>query len=641
MTDTTNNDAAVWLENLAALYRAAPRLAQAVDDLPADDRLVVEPAKNGQPTMKVTLPEGRAIYLHSKYDPGSEAKKFVDGLDLDKNFVFIVSGIGLGYQLRELFDRASSQTYVVVFEPELSVIRAAIWHTDFSGEIRKGRLIFMNRADKGLLHAKLTPISTTMMLGTSIEALTYTGQWHAEFHKEMRSFFTDFMSFCRMSYVTMLGNSKVTQTNVANNLADYVCCPTIDSLRQKFAGHPAIVVAAGPSLAKNSELLKEAKGKAVIIAVQTMFKPLQKMGVEPDFVTSLDYSEISRRFFEGVEDFGQTQLVAEPKASWAVLDIYKGQKRLFSNEFADLCLGPMAKKREALRSGSTVAHLSLYLAEYLGANPIIMIGQDLGFTDNQYYAPGNPIHDIWSVELNRFYSLEMKEWERIVRNRPILRKVEDIYGRQIFTDEQMFTYLQQFERDFAQSSATIIDATEGGARKRNTVMMTLAEALAKYAHQPIPAEKFEKGKGTNKFDPTPLPDLICQLKKRIEETEQFKALCEKTRELVEKLQGLLANPRKFNKLIAEVDEIRSVAGAHAKIQQMVCNVSTIAEMRRFMHDRHLDVDKTEGSERAKHQLSRDVEYMKALITGCDELRTLLEQACERAEKAQKEYDERR
>ena len=39
-------------------------------------------------------------------------------------------------------------------------------------------------------------------------------------------------------------------------------------------------------------------GKAVIVAVQTTLQPLLELGVEPNYVTSLDYHEICTRFFE-------------------------------------------------------------------------------------------------------------------------------------------------------------------------------------------------------------------------------------------------------------------------------------------------------------------------------------------------------
>jgi len=640
----------IWLRNLESLYQVDMRFAQELDDLPADPRLTIERARNGSATMKVRLENGKEIYLHSKFDPENEAKTFADSLDLKKNFVFIQSGIGLGYQAREIFDRTSDQTIVIILEPELGVIRAALWNLDFSQEIKKFRLIFLPRLDKGMIHEKLTGISVMTILGTVLTGLAYTKSWHADFHGEMRTFFTDFMAYCRMSFITLLSNCKLTAKNVANNLVSYTCCPPIDPLRRRFAGFPAILVSAGPSVGKNVHLLKQAKGKAVIIAVQTMLKPLLKMGVEPDFVTSLDYNPISQRFFEGIEDFGQIQLVAEPKVTWPVIDVFTGKRSLLHNDFADMCLGATAVKRDGLRAGSTVAHLSFYLADYMGANPIILIGQDLGFSDNMYYAPGTMVHDMWAVELNRFYTLEMKEWERVARNGDILRKIKDIHGREINTDEQMFTYLQQFERDFASTSAKVIDATEGGAAKRYTTVMTLAEALDKFATKEIPADVFDYREKCTWFDPKPLAVVADELKKRIDEVRKFQELCQRTLRLEERMQELIdTDTAKFNNLVIEIDSIRSLVNAHMKSLQMVCYVSAMAELRRFIHDRHMGVKKSEHREgqgnqmereieRAKDQMKRDTEYMQALIKGSDELIEVLEGALERVEKVRAEEE---
>jgi len=57
------------------------------------------------------------------------------------------------------------------------------------------------------------------------------------------------------------------------------------------------IVSAGPSLRKNMHLLREAKDKAIIIATQTMLRPLIDMGIEPHYVTSLDYHDICNAIF--------------------------------------------------------------------------------------------------------------------------------------------------------------------------------------------------------------------------------------------------------------------------------------------------------------------------------------------------------
>ena len=63
------------------------------------------------------------------------------------------------------------------------------------------------------------------------------------------------------------------------------------------------------------------------------------------------------------------------------------------------------------------AHLAFYLTKYLGCDPIIFVGQDLAYTGHVFYVPGVEIHRSWRSELNRFHTMEHKEWERIVRNR--------------------------------------------------------------------------------------------------------------------------------------------------------------------------------------------------------------------------------
>jgi hypothetical protein len=81
----------------------------------------------------------------------------------------------------------------------------------------------------------------------------------------------------------------------------------------------------------------------------------------------------------------------------------------------------------------------------------------------------------------------MMEWQRIVRHRRHLQKFKDIHGKPIYSDEQMVTYLKQFERDFTRATQTVLDATEGGIEKAGTKITTLSDALFTHATRPVPA----------------------------------------------------------------------------------------------------------------------------------------------------------
>src|SRR5437763_9444636 len=155
-------------------------------------------------------------------------------------------------------------------------------------------------------------------------------------------------------------NNVATCRNIANNLGRYATTPPLDLLRDAFKGKPAVLVAAGPSLAKNMHLLHELVGnaepgtrRAVIIAVQTMLKPLLAAGIEPDFVTSLDYNTVSTRFFENLEESGSTghvHLVAEAKANWNVLDVFNGTMSITQNDFAAKLLREAFPPRAGLKA---------------------------------------------------------------------------------------------------------------------------------------------------------------------------------------------------------------------------------------------------------------------------------------------------
>ncbi|MFN9978173.1 MAG: motility associated factor glycosyltransferase family protein, partial [Phycisphaerae bacterium] len=259
--------------------------------------------------------------------------------------------------------------------------------------------------------------------------------------------------------------------------------PGIDDLAGIATGKPAIVVSAGPSLRRNIDLLSQpgVRDRVVIIAVQTVLKTLLAKGIRPHFVTALDHASISKRFYEGLTaaDVEGVTLVVEPKASPAIFEAWPGAIRCPAERIADSILtdnaddsirGVFKRDRGELRPGATVAHLAYYLARHMGADPVILIGQDLGFTDGQYYAAGAAIHQVWSGELSHFRTLEMLEWERIARERSMLHRLTDHLGRPCYSDEQMTTYLVQFERDFGEDvnrGLKVIDATEGGISKRH------------------------------------------------------------------------------------------------------------------------------------------------------------------------------
>jgi hypothetical protein len=478
-------DDAPLLANLAALWCVDPKLAAAVEAIDDDAVYPTEPARSGAATVAVPTEDARSIYLHSRYRPVEEAASLVQSINVADRAAFYVHGFGLGYHVEELFDRTSDDAVYFVLEPDLVLLRCAMQTRDLSRLIESGRVHFVYQADKAELFARLMPHSATLSLGFAPLVHAPSMQRSPQFHQQMQAWIAEFAAYCRTTIHTLVLNGRRTAENLARNLPWYLATPSLARLAGAHRGKPAVIVSAGPSLRKNKHLLTDVNGKAIVIAVQTMLQPLLEMGVKPQFVTSLDYHDICTRFFENLPKNLRTELVAEPKATSAIFDMNPGPLSLLGNDFAEQLLAELKLNKARLPAGATVAHLAYYLAEHLGCDPIIFIGQDLGFSDGLCYAPGTSYEDVWRPELSRFCTVEMKQWEQIVRDRNILRRVQDVHGRPTYTEERLFAYLQQFERDFAKSSARIIDATEGGVLKRGAEVMPFAAAIERFCAKSI------------------------------------------------------------------------------------------------------------------------------------------------------------
>lgn len=617
-----------YVDNLAALYRRDPSLAAQLETIPFAALPQLEAARDGNVTVRLTADDGQSIYAHSKVRPVDQARKLVDALPPADHATFVVFGPGLGYVLSVLAERYD-HPLVIVCEDDLALLKASLCLHDFAGWIDEGRMIFLHTSDKASLTEKLMRANADVLLGLRYVTPPHARRYHAEFHRQITQALADFATTARTQIVTLLRTARVTIQNVAYNTARYVDQPGAEVLTDRARGFPAVVVAAGPSLIRNVDQLVALQDRAVVICVQTIFKLLRSLSICPHFVTSLDYHEVSAEFFHGIDDVGRCTLVAEPKATWHVLDCYPGRRLVLHHRAYETLLGESCPAHAELKAGTTVAHLAFYLAQHLGCDPIIFVGQDLAFSDGVYYLPGAPIEQTWATELGRFQTVEMKQWERIVRNRPILRRTRDLHDRPIYTDDVLFTFAEQFEADFADCPARIIQASEGGLPLRGSEIMPLSAAAERYCQRRLPADLFA-------FDwPTVSSEhkrqLAKSLEQRIAELEAMRAIAVEMRDLLDKLTTLLDKPAEFNHAIVRVDELRTLIQKYEAVYKLVVEVSSSAELRRHSADRRIGTVQRETRETARQRLARDRDFVNEFVAGCDFLGRVLPEALRRLE----------
>ncbi len=619
--------------NLEALSRTSPKAAAQIRG--ASPRLDIEFFETDENALSATIDDGRL--LASRRKPLTEASRLADTVDIAETAGVAVTGFGLGHHLRILAERMNKTGVLMCFEPDLGLLRAVFEKIDCTDwMLRTNFALLTDPEDGASISQTLSGLEGVIALGVRIVDHPPSRDRLGDAATEFGLCFTDVLKAIRTAIVTTLVQSEVTLRNLLMNLDHYSGCAGIADLGSVCLGMPAVVVSAGPSLERNIDVLAQpgVRDRVVIIAVQTVLKTLLARGIRPHFVCALDHHEISTRFYEGLtkDDVEGVTLVVEPKANAAILDAWPGAIRSLGNDLLDLVMDrsgiEMSPKGE-FAPGATVSHLCYYLARHLGCDPVLLCGQDLAFTDGQYYADGAAIHNVWAGELGPFNTLEMMEWERIAREKSLLRRKTDVFGRPVFTDEQMSTYLSQFEADFladTERGLRIIDATEGGVSKRHTVPMSLTDAIETYS-SPIPVSIPE----TERYAPD--ADTRAKLRSRIlvirSDTRRMLRQSKDTIRLLKKLRRSSDDPARGNDLVRRIHDIRddvTALGAAFRLAQFINQSGTLNRVRA---DRAIDLESTgDEHERQKLRIDRDIANVEAIVSSSERLIDLLDAAAE-------------
>lgn len=327
--DTTGS--VVLDRNLAALRRANPSGHAASIVQSAFPRADIEwlptqtPGPDGTPLLTASVTEWTLTgavprSLASRRDPVMEAGRLAAQLNTAEAAAIVVLGFGLGYHVAEIARRVKNNAVIILFEPDAGLMRAALERIDLSEALGGCVLHLLTDADDEAAMSGITRgLEGFMALGTTVIEHPASQPRLGSAGKRFMERFTRVMMAVRTSVVTTMVQTETTLRNLTQNIDHYSGGGGVADLAGVLAGRPGIVVSAGPSLARNVELLGRAgvRDRFAIIATQTVLKPLLARGIRPHFVVALDHHEISLRFYEGLtaKDVEGITLVVEPKVN--------------------------------------------------------------------------------------------------------------------------------------------------------------------------------------------------------------------------------------------------------------------------------------------------------------------------------------
>ncbi|MBS0635278.1 MAG: DUF115 domain-containing protein [Verrucomicrobia bacterium] len=253
--------------------------------------------------------------------------------------------------------------------------------------------------------------------------------------------------------------------NFWKNLAHLPGSYKANKLKGAFKGVPAIVVAAGPSLAKHLKQLEHLRDRALIFAGGSSVNALSDAAILPHFGAGIDPNPLQYVRFRQALAF-QVPFFYRNRICKEALQLVEGPRLYLKGgdgyNISDWFEEKLKIPGSIIGGGHSVANFIIEIAHYLGCGPIILVGYDLAFgKELERYAPG--VESFAEVNID-----EPIEWT-------------DIDGKKIHTAWKWLLEAKWIE-DFAKAHPRmkIINATEGGLGLKNIPHKTLEEVAKSY-----------------------------------------------------------------------------------------------------------------------------------------------------------------
>lgn len=314
----------------------------------------------------------------------------------------------------------------------------------------------------------------------------------------------------------------------------------------EFEGVPMVIVAPGPSLAKNVHLLRELKGKAVIAAFSHTLSALKSADVVPDLVLAADMEDL-RYHFDG---FATDEVEALALAYTVHPDLFALPARrvfAFSSNRTDTWMAELLGEDAHVPNGGSVAHMAFSMGLEMGCNPIVLVGQDLSFPDGKVYCDSNvdgaaraDLAEDGRSLIVRDYSdgyANMQSVSGAKKSQPQRTvRVPGHDGGEVVTTVPfaMFRrwFIAQAESVSSQDDGpTLLNCTEGGTRIDGMRQLPLRDAIDAFMTEPVDVSA--------RFDALAEQDIATQARTSLQRLEDYRAAVRKCQSVAKRGVSLI------------------------------------------------------------------------------------------------------
>jgi len=393
-----------WKINQKVLKRRFPELCDKIldcrDKIP--DEYMVSLAGNGDILLSITTEDNRIVRMNSACDPVQEAMIFAENYkDAEE---CLVIGWGVGQHVWALLENPSCKK-VIVLENDIYPLAITFMYDNWTWALEDERLSIVYCSDNKEYFRYWNQALDKLKICI----------WYPSVKAMKDKFAQQKLEEAKITLSSMENMEEELNHNFERNIEEED--EEASSLQERFAEKTVLFIAAGPSLNRDIEKIKQSNlSKYILVCVGKIAAKLIEAGIMPDYIIMIDAQKYTKWQIRDIEECGVPLIYISTVASSVVKD-YKGKRYIAFQEGFERS-EKYAKEHgyPLYQTGGSVATFALDLLIQFGCDRIICIGLDMGYPGEETHAAG--VGDTL-VDKKSLYKVEGIESRYIYTSRPL------------------------------------------------------------------------------------------------------------------------------------------------------------------------------------------------------------------------------
>ncbi|MFD1992641.1 motility associated factor glycosyltransferase family protein [Paenibacillus nicotianae] len=463
-------------------------------------------------------------FVQEPWDKDENWLEAVKGSVGDLNIIFVY-GFGQGLGIADLLEMYPNR-WLFVYEPDEQAFLNTMSNYDFRDLLSHPNLQWVSVGETQL-NMLFYLVCSYMNQEMAFVALRHYLDNDMDILREVKEEFKEYNITFNSNKQTQQFFQEDWLRNGLYQMASMFSTPSIEELQEQVKGTTAVIISSGPSLQKDIEWVQRLKPHALIIAAGSSIQALVKNGIRPHLTVVMDGGVINNKVFEDPRTLESPLL--HTSSAYYEISARKPNHLIHSimkNDVASQYFMGLPEEEVIISSTPTVAGTAMQAAIRLGAKRIIMMGQDLSFPGNKYYADGV------SHMNNEKIQSDVDTAKTEVLN------VNGTYN----TTNQSFMFMKDSLEDLVTAFADVefINSTRNGASIEGTVWMPIEEVYDLIKNEQIDQECIIKmsDKANYVIDKQKVTNVTNKIKATTDDMMMMKNEIKDIQKLLSKVQEL-------------------------------------------------------------------------------------------------------